>query len=223
MFRSTVLLIVPALFGSTLGAKSAGKREARPSFEVRIQNYANLPHSVLWMAVGTAGRVFRKAGVEIKWIDCTPGKKADEACRADLEPNSRVLRVLPPTMAARSVQSGIELGRALLSEDASRGTYASVYWGRVQALAAGETGVVSHSNGAQSARLRQGRILGYALAHELGHLFGVHHSKSGVMSGPWSPSELAELLRGTLRFQRAEEGRIRLSLANRGSNTIPTT
>ena len=64
---------------------------------------------------------------------------------------------------------------------------------------------------------KEGRILGYVLAHELAHLLGVHHSKSGVMHGPWSPSELAELLQGTLPFQKDEEERIRASL--RGERT----
>jgi len=53
----------------------------------------------------------------------------------------------------------------------------------------------------ESVRLKEARILGYVSAYELGHLLGVRHSKGGGMSGPWNTSELAELLRGALRFQ----------------------
>ena len=89
------------------------------------------------MATATAGNVFKCAGVEIDWLNCTPNKM-DERCRTARGAEGRIPRILPPEMAANVSASGIEFGRAQLEPDGSRGTFASVYWARVQALAAGE-------------------------------------------------------------------------------------
>ena len=166
------------------------------------------------MARATAGNVFKRAGVEIDWLDCTPNQaEMDERCWATLGAEAKVLRILAPEMTTKLSASGIEFGRAQLTPDGSRGTFASVYWARVQVLAAGRARSLGLGRDDTPARLKEARILGYVLAHELGHLFGRHHSGAGVMNGPWSPSELVELLRGTLRFQKFEARHIRQRLA----------
>ena len=206
---------VEARSQAALSAKNhSGERDARPSFEVRIQDYARLSRGTLKMATAPAGNVFKRAGVEIHWLGCTPKQgNMDERCHNALPAEARVLRILPPEMTAKLSASGIEFGRAQLTPDASRGTYASIYWTRVKTLAAGRARSLGLGRDNTSTRLKEARILGYVLAHELGHLFGTHHSGAGVMNGPWSPSELAELLRGTLRFQKGEARHIRRRLA----------
>ena len=215
MFRSIVLLSVPALLlGQTLEAKNhSGEQEARLSFEVRIQNYAGLSRGMLKLATGTAGTVFKHAGVKIDWLGCTPNHaEMDERCWATPGAEAKVLRILPPEMATKLAASGIEFGRAQLKPGGS-GTFASVYWARVKALAAGRARNLGLGRDNIPTVLKEARILGYVLAHELGHLFGTHHSGAGVMNGPWSRSELVALLRGTLRFQKGEARHIRQRLA----------
>ncbi len=210
MSRTVFLLLLTAVAGSQAEAKHTQSH----LFQVRIQDYAGLPRGLRKIATATASRVFRRAGVSIDWLDCTPSSsKRDDRCAAEMPPETRVLRILPPEMTARMPASGIELGRAQLTPDGARGTYASVYWGRVQALARDAARSVALRRDDTSIRYKEGRILGYVLAHELGHLFGVHHGKAGVMHGPWSPSELGELLLGVLRFQKTEEEDIRAALA----------
>lgn len=216
MFRQPILILVPALLflGQTLGANEPARRHrARLSFEVRLQDYAGLQKGSLDQATATAGAVFKRAGVIVEWVDCTPtNADIDERCKNRLGKQVRVLRILSPEMTAKIAQTGIEFGRAMLVENGSRGTYASVYWQRVKELAGGRAGILGLGLDIVPMRLKEARILGYVLAHELGHLFGNHHSKVGVMHGPWSPSELAEVLRGTLRFRKTEERHIRLSV-----------
>ena len=224
MFRPISLLMFWTLTGSALEAKSPQPHAEALSFQVRLQDYAGLPKGLRKLATATASQVFRRAGVSIDWLNCTPSNpRRDGRCAAEMPRNARVLRILPPEMTARMPASGIEFGRAQLTADGSRGTYASVYWGRVQALARGAVRSVSLRRDDSSTRYKEGRILGYVLAHELAHLLGVHHGKAGVMHGPWSPSELAGLLLGTLRFQKTEEEDIRAALAStlRTTNTLP--
>jgi hypothetical protein len=215
VFRTVVVLSVPALLlWQTLGAESLSlEHEARLVVDVRVQDFAGVPRGVLRPALSIARAIFRRAGIETRWLNCTPGLPDIEPdCRAKRGPTTKVLRILSPEMMAKLTDLGAEYGRAHLISDRSRGTYASVYWPRVQALADGPARPVSHGLDMGSARLREARILGYVFAHELAHLFGVHHGKTGVMSGPWSPSELLEVLRGTLRFRRDERDRIKRRL-----------
>ncbi len=222
MFRTAVVLSVPALLlWQTLGAEGLSlEHEARLVVDVRVQDFAGVPGSVLRPATATSRAVFRRAGIETRWLNCTPGlADIDARCGAKRGPTTKVLRILSPEMMAKLTDSGVEFGRAHLVSDRSRGTYASVYWPRVQALAGGPARPVSLGLEVGSARLREVRILGYVLAHELAHLFGVHHGKSGVMSGPWSPSELLEVMRGTLRFKRQERDRIQRGLYVRSKSS----
>ena len=49
----------------------------------------------------------------------------------------------------------------------------------------------------------RGTVLGYLIAHEVGHLLigpGVH-SPHGLMKGKWSSKDLEEMQRGQLLFQ----------------------
>lgn len=188
----------------------AAAAAAGQTLEVRVQDYAGLPRGVWKTSLATASRAFRRAGVEIRWLNCTPDSaRLDRRCRTEPPPGTRVLRVLPPEMTEKTRASAIECGRAQLAADGSRGTYASVYWGRVRKLAESGARRVGLGRDPTSSRTKEARLLGYVLAHELAHLLGVHHGSAGVMHGPWSPPEIAAAVAGTLRFQPAEEVRIR--------------
>jgi hypothetical protein len=57
--------------------------------------------------------------------------------------------------------------------------------------------------------------LGYVMVHELGHLMGLNHGRTGVMIGKWKPREVALMEHGALRFSTAECKQMQLEMVAR--------
>jgi hypothetical protein len=59
-------------------------------------------------------------------------------------------------------------------------------------------------------------ILGYAMAHEFGHLFmGKQHTQGGVMRGVWRNGDLELMKQNCIRFSAVERRRIESELLER--------
>jgi hypothetical protein len=90
------------------------------------------------------------------------------------------------------------MGQALLPIDES-GRYAFVYYGEICRLANRTTAISA------------GEILGYVIAHEIGHLLlGSHHQEGTVMQGEWGKAELQTMAKRHLRFNKAQRAEIGL-------------
>lgn len=176
--------------------------EPSPELNVRILNDAEVSGMMLKEAISTATKVYKKAGVRVSWLDCTPGqKRLAEACRETASPGTRLLRLVPAATVGKLRPAAGELGRAALRQDRSGGRMAYVFASLVENLAG------RAANGLE-ARLLYGRLLGCAMAHELAHLLGVHHSDAGVMGVGWGLDELEDVRGGRLGFEAGEAGRI---------------
>jgi hypothetical protein len=67
-----------------------------------------------------------------------------------------------------------------------------------------------------------GVLLGYIIAHELGHLLlGPGHAPSGIMRATWDMNDLEAIRQGRLKFSREECARIRKILRDELSPTLP--
>ena len=99
------------------------------------------------------------------------------------------LRILPRWMAEGAPVEGNVFGHALLAREGEFSNVASVFFHRVEQLAA-ET------------ETAEDVILGHMLAHEAGHLLlGVgSHSKRGIMHIPWREDDLKRAKIGGLTF-----------------------
>lgn len=192
-------------------AGQAGLAQEMPgenlAIRVRLYDYARVEPGDLARAQDEAARVLRRAGVGTVWLDCSgseAGAGGDAACRGRLQATDLILRILPRAMAERAPRSKDSLGFAQQSTDGAPAYVASVFQHRVEERA---------KELDSSPRV----ILGYALAHEIGHLLlGTNsHSPIGIMRAAWTENELRLASRGSFSFQAQEATRISAEVAAR--------
>jgi hypothetical protein len=170
--------------------------------QVRVYNAAVVPAADQAVALRAAATVLAVAGISTSWLPC--GGVAPDAnntvCNTPLEPSELSVRLvrLPGTASARGE---LQLGYSLVDTTAGAGTLATIYADRVAWLA-GEAGADMPT------------LVGFAIAHEIGHLLlGTNaHSGTGLMRAVWSRAELRRNDAADWLFGRSEAARIRASV-----------
>ena len=188
--HSLALTLILTLHGPSVGPILAKTRSFNPAtadlkVHVLIYNYASVTPEKLQKAQEGASTIFRKAGVEVVWIENTALQKRPGA--PTLEEMDLILRILPQartTLASRSA-----LGEALPCHLEKDGCIASVFFNRVKEFT-DRIGISLHL------------VLGHAMAHELGHLLlgSNSHSPRGLMRAVWSPRDMQRAAKGDLLF-----------------------
>jgi hypothetical protein len=115
-----------------------------------------------------------------------------------------VIRILP-----RSQNSRYPLGFAALpTEKGQIASQASVFFEAAEKLAAGHP-------------TSKAQMLGYILAHEIGHLLlgEGSHSGKGIMRTPWRKREMEAAAKGTLGFTAKQAQRMKADLLARAQAT----
>lgn len=144
-------------------------------------------------AEATAASLFHAGGIDIAWANCELAPEGDDAVQQhwftlrlrDGEP------FITPGPGAMDT-----LGEAFFSEDQA-GYIADVYYQPVKEIA-------------DNREAEFPRLLGYVMAHELGHLLlGPAHAREGIMRADWDPRDLQAIRQGYLRFRPAEAARMR--------------
>lgn len=197
--RIAALLLAVLLFGWESCAASGTERILE--ITVLVQNHARLSQPSLKRAEGEAARIFRAAGVHVRWVDCSKG----DACHHVPGAREFVLNIVPDGKTS----SNLVYGMAFLGP-AGEGKYADVFFNRIEAA-----GGLNGDNVA--------RFLGTIAAHELGHLLlgSNAHTYDGVMSAVWKDSVLQRMNMGSLLFNREQSSAIRARLTEGGAGRIP--
>jgi hypothetical protein len=194
--------LIPGLFPGLLPGTVAG---AAPSVTIRLVNSAKVPNGTVLTAERHAGRVLAQAGVDVVWLDCSVGEVGP--CAPQLRPAEFWLHVAnwkPGTASAG------ELGFTLPAQDSEGGSgLAGVYYPMVREMAA--LGSVEES-----------LILAATLAHEIGHVLGVGHSRTGVMTAQFDRRSIIELSQGGFVFSNDQAARMRAEVMRRASTTLTT-
>jgi len=122
------------------------------SLTVSIFNDAGVPASVLQQAESRARAVMSSAGVSLTWLDCGVPRRwrAELGCQAIAFPTHFSVRLV----AGRKAVSDDTFGQSYLNER-GEGNYAYVY-------------VTPLSSAKALAVIKEGDLLGYVVAHELG-------------------------------------------------------
>jgi hypothetical protein len=173
--------------------------------KVRVYDTAELSSRTRRSALAVAGGALAAASADVSWQHCAPTDGA-HLCATPVRPGELILRIVrspkgrPGQSGAASLRAAalLSLGDAFVDHGSASGVLATVYFEKVSLLAS--------AAGADEATL-----LGYAIAHEIGHLLLASggHSPDGLMRAIWSVEELRRGRRADWRFTGKDIAAIR--------------
>jgi hypothetical protein len=180
------------LSSTCFAQKAPAKETLSPELHVSVYNYANVSPELLAAAEMQVHRIFRQAGVETVWRNCSDRSENIQPAGCHVIGSTYfVLKILPRAMSAQVRDRADVLGTATLDEK-GLGYYGYVFYDRIQRMS-------------EERRLAS-TLLGHVLAHEIGHLLlrSNSHSISGIMSGRWAGGELRTISEGAMFFMPHE-------------------
>jgi hypothetical protein len=180
---SVVLAIVIMWFG-VAAVPAAVTQQMWTQVQVRVYDTSGQTKTERAVALALAADILSVTKTAVAWRVCDQqdlrGHRDD--CDARVEAGTLLVRILRSSRSSQ-IASGSALGHAIIDTRTGTGVLATVYFDRVAQRAA-------------HARVSQPRLLGRAIAHELGHLLlsTTAHSAEGLMRAEWTRDELrAEL------------------------------
>ena len=192
MTSDHVVLLVPLCMITTAGFTRAAEIPANP-VTVRVYETVQLDPPVKIAALNLARATLAAAAVDVSWKPCAPrAGSCDRPPAGDL-----VLRIVRSTVEYD--RRSLPLGDALVDMAAGEAILATVYLDRVARVA-------------KAARMDTRTLLGYAIAHELGHLLlaSSTHSTRGLMRPIWRDEELRTARSADWSFTAQEIAAIRV-------------
>jgi hypothetical protein len=189
--KGTTLLVILFLAAQVSFAQLPNEH-GRPHFMLAVCDQVGLNSGILALARQQTVIIFRRAEVDVTWIDLDP----DARCAiTPNQPASFVVVILPqaPPNAATPDAMGFAPSRT--------GAFprAYVFYNWVGTMVA----ILEDYNATTTG---QGIVLGHAIAHELGHLLLPErtHSLTGIMSTAWHRRHWEDAVAGRLLFHKAE-------------------
>ncbi|MGO4882647.1 MAG: hypothetical protein ACLP59_17790 [Bryobacteraceae bacterium] len=176
----------------------ATSMSAAERMTVSVCTRGRLDQKAVAAAEDHAAALYRSIDIQIAWARCEIGLEGDAA----LQQHWFTVRLhdgkpfITPNPTALDT-----LGEAFLSFD-DKGYLAEVYYQSVSAFATNR-------------QIKFPALLGYVLAHELGHLLlGPGHAPQGVMRQSWDLRDLVAIRQNNLKFGPAEAARMRCVLGS---------
>ena len=184
---------------------------------IRTFNNVGVPTADLAAARESAQAVLQEAGLNIVWADCWVGGRqpADAPARCQEPVGGDIVLRLQKTrlrgQAATARQAGgtdhsrfVSMGFSLVGTEGAAPFLATVYVDRAESVAKG-------------AGIDTRRVLGLAMAHEIGHVLlnSNSHASSGLMRADWSRHELRRKDPGAWAFADADAARVRSAALER--------
>lgn len=170
---------------------------------VMMVNQAGAPQSVVQAAQQEAAWLFRRTGIGITWIDCDRAAYDAGAgrCRESASPLFFAVQLI--TEDRREGSSRNAMGFAM--PKVGGGNHAAIVLPRLRQFAHRFPDIPAEPS-----------LLGYAIAHELGHLFlGYLEHGPGVMKARWDRGEYAAISRRQMVFTSEQAGAMQQTLSRR--------
>ncbi len=170
---------------------------------ISVHNYADVPTALLSAAEDQAREVYRRAGLETVWLNCSPKleKTEPESCYFS-DSLHLTLKIIARAVNAQ-VRDRVDVLGTAYPDNKGIGYFAYVFYDRVQELAGRQ-------------RLGQA-LLADVMAHEIGHLLlgSNSHSVSGIMCAHWNYDQLRNISEGAMAFIPSQSKMMRERLRTR--------
>ena len=168
-----------------------------PEMTISVHDYADVPSELLSAAEQQAREIYRRAGLETAWLNCSPKLENIEPESCHFSDATHLTLKISPRALNVQVRDRLDVLGTAYPDDKGVGYFAYVFYDRVQELAV---------------RQRLGnRLLADVMAHEIGHLLlgSNSHSLSGIMSAHWNYDQLRNISEGTMWFIPAQSRMMR--------------
>jgi len=211
VFRQSIVVgfLIP------LGSWAADNADssATLSLTVRFYNTSSATVRELEEMKESASQIFNRAGVEVEWIPCAPGPRDSAVCQNPSDAPNRTIIFVRLMDAPIQPAHGNQPHRALLGRANHNTASAAVFYKTACAIEQNAPRIVT-----------RGQILGYGLAHEIGHLLLATdaHSLVGIMKENYDSDDLFAMGKGHLLFATAESRVIRKRILSvSGRSDVP--
>jgi hypothetical protein len=177
---------------------------------ISVHDYADVPTPLLAAAEDQAREIFRHAGLETVWLNCSPKLENLEPRSCYFSDTTHLTLKITPHATNAQVRNRIDVLGTAYPVEKGVGYFAYVFYDRIQELA-------------------QRRRLGHALladvmAHEIGHLLlGSTSHSAGIMCAHWNYMELRNVAEGAMSFLPSQSRVMRDRLRVRQSERIDLT
>jgi hypothetical protein len=176
-----------------------------PIVQLRVFAHATMDGPALEVAKSASRRLLEPAGIGTEWRNCSGGE--DTCTQPDTA--TQVIVLLMPI----AKWTGDEVSAEVLHGPSTPVPTVLVYMPNLtDRLRTVQQSGAGRSNPAL-ATLQLGDLVGLAIAHEIGHAFGLGHTSSGVMKKRIAPGDLLALATSRLAFSAREAAVLRQSVA----------
>ena len=174
-----------------------------PEMTISVHDYADVPSKLLSAAENQAREIYRRAGLETIWLNCSPKLENIEPESCHFSDATHLTLQINPRALNVQVRDRLDVLGTAYPDDKGFGYFAYVFYDRVQELAVRQR--LGHS------------LLADVMAHEIGHLLlgSNSHSLTGIMSAHWNYDQLRNISEGTMWFIPAQSRMMRDRLRDR--------